>query len=147
MSYVPKSAWSVPNFSFLACLEVVWKFLVVGWGGVVGWLRPSLGFSFSQAEQNKWNCSRSTEKIFSKGEQQCSWEVGRGDFRKIFQIILDMIVSSSVIEIGWISIFLGLKMEFPPWHKNQFSSEHIWKNNQAFVQSDSIRFSTGIQGY
>ena len=46
---------SVQNFSFLARLEVAEKF-VVGWGGgvvVVGWWsRPSLGFSFSQAEQN-----------------------------------------------------------------------------------------------
>ena len=44
---------SVQNFSFLARLEVAEKFVVVGWGGgVVGWLsRPSLGFSFSQAEQ------------------------------------------------------------------------------------------------
>ena len=33
------------NFSFLACLEVAEKF-VVGW-----WSRPSLRFSFSQAEQ------------------------------------------------------------------------------------------------
>ena len=56
----------VQNFSFLARLEVAEKF-VVGWGGgwvcvvvvvvgggggvVVGWTRPSLGFSFSQAEQ------------------------------------------------------------------------------------------------
>ena len=44
---------SVQNFSFLARLEVAEKFVVVGWGGVVGWWwsRPSLGFSFSQAEQ------------------------------------------------------------------------------------------------
>ena len=51
----------VQNFSFLACLEIAEKF-VVGWGGVVvgwcwggggvgWWSRPSLGFSFSQAEQ------------------------------------------------------------------------------------------------
>ena len=33
------------NFGVLACLEVAEKFLV-GW-----WSRPSLGFSFSQAEQ------------------------------------------------------------------------------------------------
>ena len=41
------------NFSFLACLEVAEKFVVVvvGWGGVVGWSRLSSGFSFSQAEQ------------------------------------------------------------------------------------------------
>ena len=39
----------MPNFSFLACLEVAEKFVVV-----VGWSRPSLGFSFSQAEQ-LWN--------------------------------------------------------------------------------------------
>ena len=60
-----------------------------------------------------------------------------------------MIVSAWVIEIGWISIFSGLKMEFSPWHKIRFSSEHIYlrENNQAFDQSDSIRFSTGIQGY
>ena len=46
---------SVQNFSFLALLEVAEKF-VVGWGGVVGWWsRPSLGFSFSQAEQYS-NC-------------------------------------------------------------------------------------------
>ena len=59
-----------------------------------------------------------------------------------------MIVSSWVIEIGWISIFSGLKMEFSPWHKIRFSSEHIYlrENNQAFDQTDSIRFSTGIQG-
>ena len=38
---------SVQNFSFLARLEVAEKFVVVGW-----WSRPSLGFSFSQAEQN-----------------------------------------------------------------------------------------------
>ena len=43
---------SVQNFSFLARLEVAEKFVVVvvvvvgGW-----WLRPSSGFSFSQAEQ------------------------------------------------------------------------------------------------
>ena len=45
---------SVQNFSFLAYLEVAEKFVVVvGWGGVVvGWSRPSLGFSFSQAEQH-----------------------------------------------------------------------------------------------
>ena len=44
---------SVQNFSFLARLEVAEKFVVVGWGGGggVGWSRPSLGFSFSQAEQ------------------------------------------------------------------------------------------------
>ena len=43
---------SVQNFSFLARLEVAEKFVVVvvvvGWWW---WLRPSLGFSFSQAEQ------------------------------------------------------------------------------------------------
>ena len=57
-------------------------------------------------------------------------------------------MSSWVIEIGWISIFSGLKMEFSPWHKIWFSSEHIYlrENNQAFDQNDSIRFSTGIQG-
>ena len=38
---------SVQNFSFLARLEVAEKFVVVGWW----WSRPSLGFSFSQAEQ------------------------------------------------------------------------------------------------
>ena len=44
---------SVQNFSFLARLEVAEKF-VVGWGGGVGcWSRSSLGFSFSQAEQNE----------------------------------------------------------------------------------------------
>ena len=37
---------SVQNFSFLARLEVAEKFVVVGW-----WSRPSLGLSFSQAEQ------------------------------------------------------------------------------------------------
>ena len=54
---------SVQNFSFLARLEVAEKFVVGwGWGGVVvvgwggekvgwWWSRPSLGFSFSQAEQ------------------------------------------------------------------------------------------------
>ena len=48
---------SVQNFSFLARLEVAEKFVVVvvvvvGWGGVGWWWsRPSLGFSFSQAEQ------------------------------------------------------------------------------------------------
>ena len=39
---------SVQNFSFLARLEVAEKF-VVGWWW--WWSRPSLGFSFSQAEQ------------------------------------------------------------------------------------------------
>ena len=46
---------SMQNFSFLARLEVAEKF-VVGWGGGVGWWwwsRPSLGLSFSQAEQYK----------------------------------------------------------------------------------------------
>ena len=38
---------SVQNFSFLARLEVAEKFVVLGWW----WSRPSLGFSFSQAEQ------------------------------------------------------------------------------------------------
>ena len=59
---------SVQNFSFLARLEVAEKF-VVGWwwgggGGVGGWggvgcwwwSRPSLGFSFSQAEQHSGIC-------------------------------------------------------------------------------------------
>ena len=46
---------SVQNFSFLPRLEVAEKF-GVGWGGGGGggvgwWSRPSLGFSFSQAEQ------------------------------------------------------------------------------------------------
>ena len=44
---------SVQNSSFLARLEVAEKF-VVGWGGVGWWSRSSLGFSFSQAEQNKY---------------------------------------------------------------------------------------------
>ena len=51
---------SVQNFSFLARLEVAEKFVVVmlhrlcGGGDVaqaMWWSRPSLGFSFSQAEQ------------------------------------------------------------------------------------------------
>ena len=42
---------SVQNFSFLARLEVAEKFVVGWWGGVGWWSRPSLGFSFSQAEQ------------------------------------------------------------------------------------------------
>ena len=48
---------SAQNFSFLAPLEVAEKF-VVGWGGVVvgWWSRPSLGFSFSQAEQHSGIC-------------------------------------------------------------------------------------------
>ena len=44
------------NFSFLARLEVAEKF-VVGWGDVaqaIWWSGPSLGFSFSQAEQYIW---------------------------------------------------------------------------------------------
>ena len=47
---------SVQNFSFLARLEVAEKF-VVGRGGGVGWWwsRPSLGFSFIQAEQKHTN--------------------------------------------------------------------------------------------
>ena len=45
---------SLQNFIFLARLEVAEKF-VVGWGGGVGWWsRPSLAFSFSQAEQLTW---------------------------------------------------------------------------------------------
>ena len=39
------------NFSFLACLEVAEKFVVVVVVVVGGWLRPVLGFSLSQAEQ------------------------------------------------------------------------------------------------
>ena len=47
----------IPNLSLLVCLEAFKKF-GVGWGGVVvvkvvGWSRPVLGFSFSQAEQFK----------------------------------------------------------------------------------------------
>ena len=49
---------SVQNFSFLVCLEIAEKF-VVGWWWWSGvgwwWSRPSLGFSFSQAEQLQWN--------------------------------------------------------------------------------------------
>ena len=62
---------SMQNFSFLARLEVAEKFVVVGWGGVVvvvgWWSRPSLGFSFSQAEQFSvqivlnWNWPTGTE--------------------------------------------------------------------------------------
>ena len=40
----------MPKFSFLACLEVVLKFLVGGCSGVGG-LRPILVFSLSQDEQ------------------------------------------------------------------------------------------------
>ena len=39
------------NVSFLARLKVAEKFVVGWWGGVGWWSRPSLGFSFSQAEQ------------------------------------------------------------------------------------------------
>ena len=47
------------NFSILACLEIPEKFVVVvvvggGAGGVKILPRPSLGFSFSQAEQNSF---------------------------------------------------------------------------------------------
>ena len=54
-----------------------------------------------------------------------------------------------MIEIGCISISSGLRMEFSPWHKIRFSSEHIYlrENNLPFDQTGSIRFSTGIQGY
>ena len=46
---------SVQNFSYLTCLEVAEKFVVV----VVGWwCRPVLGFSFSQAEQNYLQLSK-----------------------------------------------------------------------------------------
>ena len=47
---------NIPNLSLLLCLEPFQKFLVVGWWGVVGWLRPILVFSLSlsQAEQNQW---------------------------------------------------------------------------------------------
>ena len=46
---------NIPNLSLLLCLEPFQKFLVVGWWGVVGWLRPILVFSLSlsQAEQYK----------------------------------------------------------------------------------------------
>ena len=37
----------IPNLSLLLCLKAVEKFPVV----VVGWSRPVLGFSLSQAEQ------------------------------------------------------------------------------------------------
>ena len=52
-----------------------------------------------------------------------------------------MIESSWVIEIGWLSIFSGLKVEFSPWHQFQFSSEHIYlrENNKAFGQTDCIK--------
>ena len=40
---------SAQNVSFLASLEVVWKFLVVGWG-VLWWLRPILVFSLSLSQ-------------------------------------------------------------------------------------------------
>ena len=75
--------------------------------------------------------------------------LGRGDFRKNFRIFLGMIVSSWVIEIGWLSIFSGLKMEFSPWHKFQFSSEHIYlrENNKAFGRTDCIKILTEKQEY
>ena len=40
-------------------------------------------------------------------------------------------------------------MEFLPWHKIQFSSEHIYlrENNLHFDQTDCIKFLTEIQGY
>ena len=41
----------IPNLSLLLCLEAFEKFLV-GRGGV-GWSRPVLGFSLSQAEQKE----------------------------------------------------------------------------------------------
>ena len=89
--------------------------------------------------------------IYGVWERGCylTHKLGHSDFQQIFRIFFGMIVSSWVIEIGWISIFSGLKMEFSPWHKIRFSSEHIYlrENNQAFDQTDSIRFSTGIQGY
>ena len=60
---------SVQNFSFLARLEVAEKFMVGG-GGVVGWWsRPSLGFSFSQAEQQPTpNLPEGINKRFSFNE-------------------------------------------------------------------------------
>ena len=77
------------------------------------------------------------------------WVVGRGDFRKNFRIFLGMNVSSWVIEIGWISIFSGLKMKFSPWHKFQFSREHIYlrANNQAFDRTHCIKIITEKPGY
>ena len=42
----------IPNLSLLLCLEAFEKFLVGWWWwGGVGWSRPVLGFSLSQAEQ------------------------------------------------------------------------------------------------
>ena len=75
--------------------------------------------------------------------------IGRGDFRKIFRIFLGMNVSSWVIEIGWISIFSGLKMKFSPWHKFQFLREHIYlrENNQAFDRTHFIKILTEKPGY
>ena len=68
--------------------------------------------------------------------------LGRGDFRKFFRILLGMIVSSWVIEIGWISMFSVLKREFSPWHKIQFSSELIYlgENKKAFDQNHWEKF-------
>ena len=65
---------SVQNFSFLARLEVAEKF-VVGWwwGGVGWWSRPSLGFSFSQAEQN----SIDLDILISQTEDKSNMEAKR----------------------------------------------------------------------
>ena len=40
-------------------------------------------------------------------------------------------------------------MEFSPWHKFQFSSEHIYlrENNKSFGQTDCIKILTEKQGY
>ena len=51
----------IPNHSLLLCLEALEKFLVVGG---VGWSRPVLGFSLSQAEQN-WLDTRQND-VFAK---------------------------------------------------------------------------------
>ena len=63
------------NFSFLACLEVAKKFVVlVGWGGV-GWSMPSLGFTFSQAEQNDQRLMNFNDFDNRGGLLSLSWDL------------------------------------------------------------------------
>ena len=88
-------------------------------------------------------------RVYFEKNKYGTQTVGRGDFQKNFRIFLGMNVSSWVIEIGWICIFPGLKKDFSPWHKFQFSSEHIYlrENIQDFDITHCIRYSIQKQRY
>ena len=57
-------------------------------------------------------------------------KLGRGDFQKIFRIFFATSVGSWVTELWWKIMILGLKKNFSPWKKFQFSREIIYKGGK-----------------